>query len=85
MNNRHDPHHILFQLVNKTITGVRNNLSSARDHADGADFGMLGYSGNRFSEAALHFDGRFWIYVVQVVPNFFTIMYSIFSPDNLHP
>jgi len=64
MNNRHDPDHITIQLVNETIAGVRNNLSSASDNADRANFGVLGDSGYRFSEAAIHFEGCFWVYGV---------------------
>ena len=85
MNQRHYPDHIWIELVDETITGVGDYFASARNDAGRTDFGVLGYSGSRFSEAAIHFESRFGVFGVKVVPNIFTILYCIFSPDNLHP
>jgi hypothetical protein len=64
MNNRHDPDHLSIHLVNETIARMRNDLSSASDNADRANFGVLGDPGYRFSEAAIHFEGYSRVYGV---------------------
>ncbi len=74
----------MFQLIYEPIALVWNDFSRAGNDTDWANFRILRNSGNRFAEAVIHIYSGFWVYGVKIIPNFFTILFGGFRPDNPH-